>query len=170
MRRLPWPPLLVATAKCTSPTGFSALPPPGPATPVTDTARSTRARATAPFAIAIAVSLLIAPCAARVASGTPRSSIFAAFEYVTKPRSTTSDAPAIAVNAATTSPPVQLSAVAICQPRRRQASSTAVASSMVSRSNTNHSFGDSDEDQSVKRGHDIVEHDAEPALYVAVAP
>src|SRR5579863_2411173 len=138
--------------------------------PVTDTARSTPARMTAPCAIASAVSLLTAPYSASVPSGTPSSSIFDLFEYVTSPRSSTSDAPAIAVSVAATRPPVQLSAVATRQPRARQESSTADANSTVSRSNTGYPFEDGDEDRSVNRGRDIVEHDAEPAFDVAVAP
>ena len=54
-------PLRAAAAKCTSPTGFSAVPPPGPAMPVIDTARSTGECASAPCAIASAVSRLTAP-------------------------------------------------------------------------------------------------------------
>ena len=48
----------------------------GPAIPVTDTARSTPARATAPRAIAAAVCALIAPCPAIVSGSTPSSSTF----------------------------------------------------------------------------------------------
>ena len=50
-----------AAAKCTSPTGLSAVPPPGPAMPVIDTARSAWAWPSAPLAIASAVSRLTAP-------------------------------------------------------------------------------------------------------------
>src|SRR5690348_3149502 len=69
----------------------------------------------------------------------------------------------MAVNAAATSPPVQDSAVATRQPRLRHAASTASARSRVSGSNTENSFADQQQDDSVKRGHDIVEHHAEPA-------
>src|SRR5271167_3565773 len=69
-----------ASPKWTRPTGFSALPPPGPATPVIDTARSIGARASAPSAIAVAVSALTAPCAAITSGGTPSNSDFASFE------------------------------------------------------------------------------------------
>src|SRR5580693_1597800 len=79
-----------------------------------------------------------------------------------KPRSTTSDEPAIAVSAAATRPPVQDSAVARCQPRLRQSASTASASAKVSGSNTENSLADQQEQDSVERRHDIVEHDAEP--------
>src|SRR5215472_1192052 len=69
-----------ANPTMTSPTGLAGLPPPGPATPVTEIARSTGARATAPSAIAPAVSLLTAPCAAIVSGGTPSNCDFASFE------------------------------------------------------------------------------------------
>jgi len=45
------PSTLTANPIQTVPTGFAALPPPGPATPVTDTAISTPNRSTAPAAI-----------------------------------------------------------------------------------------------------------------------
>src|SRR5215469_9832055 len=132
--------------------------------PVADTARSTPARPIAPAAIASATSALTAQAAARVASGTPTMSILALLEYVTKARSTTSDEPAIAVSAAATRPPVQLSAVAIRQPLARHADNIAVARSTVSRSNTEHSFADRDDGNSVERSRNIVEHDAQSAF------
>ena len=61
----------------TRPTGLSALPPPGPATPVTLMARSARDRATAPSAMARATGSLTAPCAAIRAGATPTSSVLA---------------------------------------------------------------------------------------------
>ena len=64
----------------TSPTGFSALPPPGPAMPVTETARSTGERPSAPAAIAAATSRLTAPCWAMSAIGTPSSELLASLE------------------------------------------------------------------------------------------
>jgi hypothetical protein len=64
----------------TSPTGLAALPPPGPATPATEIAKSTGARASAPSAIAAAVWVLTAPCASMVSCGTPSNSDFASFE------------------------------------------------------------------------------------------
>ena len=60
-----------AKPNSTRPTGFAGVAPPGPAMPVTETARSTGARASAPCAIAAAVSALTAPCAAIVSGGTP---------------------------------------------------------------------------------------------------
>src|SRR5690606_6370548 len=42
--------------------------------------------------------------------------IFASFEYVTNPRSSTAEEPGISVSAAATSPPVQLSATATLRP------------------------------------------------------
>jgi hypothetical protein len=60
------------------PTGFSALPPPGPAMPVMATARSTGAWASAPRAIASAVFRLTAPWRSRIAAGTPSIACLAA--------------------------------------------------------------------------------------------
>ncbi len=62
----------------TVPTGFSAVPPPGPAIPVVATARSTPLASRRPDAIARATGSLTAPCASRSAGGTPSSSILAA--------------------------------------------------------------------------------------------
>ena len=53
-----------ATARCTRPTGLAAVPPPGPATPVTATAVSAWECAIAPSAIARATASLTAPCMA----------------------------------------------------------------------------------------------------------
>src|SRR5579883_2976792 len=72
-----------AQARWTRPTGLAADPPPGPAMPVTDTAISTRALFRAPSDIRIATILLTAPWVAMSFAGTPRSSVLAAFEYVT---------------------------------------------------------------------------------------
>src|SRR5205085_1059994 len=68
-----------------------------------------------------------------------------------------------AAGAVAPSPPVQDSAVATCQPRLRYAASTASASANVSGSNTEHSFTDQKQHDSVDRCSDIVDHDAEPA-------
>ena len=57
-----------AQAKWTSPTGFAALPPSGPAIPVTLTAISAREFLSAPSAIAAAVSALTAPKRASVSA------------------------------------------------------------------------------------------------------
>ena len=56
-------------AGTTSPTGFSAVPPPGPAIPVTETATSAPSRSRAPAAIAAAVSAETAPCRSSISSG-----------------------------------------------------------------------------------------------------
>ena len=55
-----------AAAKCTSPTGLPGVAPPGPAMPVIATARSASECASAPCAIASAVSRLTAPCRSSV--------------------------------------------------------------------------------------------------------
>src|SRR6201996_8977445 len=117
-------PSRAATAKCTSPTGLPGTAPPGPAMPVIATARSTSARSSAPTAIWIAVSLLTAPKVASVSASTPSIARLASFEYVTKPRSITSDEPGISVKAPATSPPVQDSAVAMVSRRLRHKSSS----------------------------------------------
>ncbi len=62
------------------PPRLAALPPPGPATPVTATAMSACELASAPSAMARATGSLTAPCPASTASGTPSSSAFAALE------------------------------------------------------------------------------------------
>src|ERR1700687_1200170 len=110
--------------------------------PVIDTATSAGTRRAAPRATAAVLWALTAPCAAIVSLGTASISIFASFEYVMKPRSTTSEESAVAVKAAATSPPVQDSAVARCQPRVRQAVRTDSANASVSGSNTEHSLAD----------------------------
>ena len=54
-----------ATPNQTVPTGFAALPPPGPAMPVTETASvDARAARAAPSAMARATGSLTAPCSA----------------------------------------------------------------------------------------------------------
>src|SRR3954453_8982051 len=90
--------------------------------PVIATARSTPARSSAPTAMAVAVSLLTAPKVASVVALTPSIARFASSEYVTKPRSITSEEPGISVSAPATRPPVQDSAVATVSLRLRQRS------------------------------------------------
>src|SRR5579863_2566300 len=87
-----------------------------------------------------------------------------------KPRSTTSEEPAISVKAAAISPPVQDSAVARCQPRPRQPSSTVAARARMSRSNTRRSLDRQQDQDSVDRRQQIVEHDAEAAADPPVGP
>ena len=70
----------LASPNQTSPTGFSALPPPGPAMPVTATLTLARDRARAPSAIARATSALTAPCRAISTAGTSIRSVFASLE------------------------------------------------------------------------------------------
>src|SRR6266550_1396730 len=117
-------PSRAATAKCTRPTGLPGVAPPGPAMPVVETARSTPAFSKAPIAIAVAVSLLTAPNVASVVALTPSIARLASLEYVTKPRSITSEEPGISVSAPATRPPVQDSAVATVSLRIRQRSSS----------------------------------------------
>src|ERR1700674_3629104 len=92
--------------------------------PVMATARSTPAFSSAPTAIAVAVSLLTAPKVRSVVALTPSIARFASFEYVTRPRSITSEEPGMSVSAPATRPPVQDSAVAMVSLRIRQRSSS----------------------------------------------
>ena len=71
---------LRAQPKHTVPTGFAALPPPGPATPVMESESVPLLWRSAPSAISRAASSLTAPWVLMVSSFTPRSSCFAAFE------------------------------------------------------------------------------------------
>src|SRR5450830_1463103 len=64
----------------TVPTGLAALPPLGPATPVTATDTWALPWRRAPSAMASATGSLTAPCRAISASGTPSSSVLASFE------------------------------------------------------------------------------------------
>src|SRR5262249_18550368 len=73
-------PFFLAHAKHTIPTGFSGVPPAGPATPVTAIASCARLRFKAPEAISLAVCSLTAPWRDRVDPRTPSSSFFEAFE------------------------------------------------------------------------------------------
>src|SRR6185437_15310187 len=68
-----------ATANHTRPTGLSALPPDGPATPVVDTAQSAPNFLRAPSAIARAVSSETAPTESSTDCGTSRNATFAEF-------------------------------------------------------------------------------------------
>jgi len=69
--------LAVTAAMATVPTGFSGLPPSGPAMPVTPTPTSTPARDRRPSAMASATGSLTAPCVAINSAGTPSSSVLA---------------------------------------------------------------------------------------------
>src|SRR5690606_25782799 len=60
-----------ASASHTAPTGLSSLPPPGPAMPLTATARSAPDRSRMPAAISRTVSSLTAPALASVSGRTP---------------------------------------------------------------------------------------------------
>jgi len=73
-------PSRAAAAKCTRPTGFPGVAPPGPAMPVMATARSTSAFSSAPIAIAVAVSRLTAPKVSSVETVTPSIACLASLE------------------------------------------------------------------------------------------
>src|SRR5450759_2182158 len=78
-------PAASATATYARPTGLAAPPPPGPAIPVTETAKSAPTRWRAPMAMDRATCALTAPWAASSSSRTPSSPILASFEYETIP-------------------------------------------------------------------------------------
>jgi hypothetical protein len=78
-------PSRVITDQHTVPTGFSSVPPSGPAIPVIATAASAPKRSIAPAAIASATAPETAPCSSISAGSTPRSCCFASFEYATTP-------------------------------------------------------------------------------------
>ncbi|HEX6868790.1 MAG TPA: hypothetical protein VF119_08280 [Candidatus Limnocylindrales bacterium] len=80
VNRLTVTPPASATAMYVRPTGFSAVPPSGPATPVTDTARSAPIRSRPPVAMATATWADTAPCADRTSSPTPALARFWSFE------------------------------------------------------------------------------------------
>lgn len=106
----------------TVPTGFSGLPPVGPAIPVTERTKGAGVVADNPWTMAKAVWPETAPHWASVEAETPRNRCFASLEYVTKPPQNTSEAPATLVSRWATSPPVHDSATATVRPRRRKAS------------------------------------------------
>src|SRR6266851_4591042 len=91
-----------SACKKTRPTGFSALPPPGPAMPVTATATSTPSRSRAPDAIAAAVSAETAPCRSRTSRGTPSSRALTSSEYATTAPTKTSLEPGMEVSRSAT--------------------------------------------------------------------
>ena len=74
------PPSAVLTLQQTVPTGFSSVPPSGPAIPVIATAVSASKRRSAPSAIASATGSDTAPWASISSGSTPSSSIFASLE------------------------------------------------------------------------------------------
>src|SRR5438046_9060721 len=72
-------------ANHTVPTGFSGVPPPGPAIPVTAMVQSAEKRRCAPSAIARTVSSETAPYASRVSSGTLSAAVLITSAYATTP-------------------------------------------------------------------------------------
>ena len=120
-----------ATETQTSPTGFSSVPPSGPATPVMPTPRSAPSRAIAPSASARATSSETAPWASISAGSTPARSVFALFAYATSPPRTYAEAPGMSVSRAATRPPVQDSAVATVRAGARVSSAATCSSTVV---------------------------------------
>ena len=95
-----------------NPFGLLSVPPPGPAMPVVDKAKSAPETRRAPSAMAAATGSLTAPCTASRSAGTPSASSFVWLAYVTKPAGKISDAPGTSVMRPANDPPVQDSAVA----------------------------------------------------------
>src|SRR5207244_1193432 len=97
-------------ASHTVPTGFSGVPPPGPAIPVTAIVQSTENRRWVPSAIARTVSSETAPWASSVSSGTLSAAVLITSAYATTPPMKVSEAPGIAVIRSAIMPPVHDSA------------------------------------------------------------
>src|SRR5579862_5254129 len=74
-------PLAVANPIYTNPTGFSGVPPVGPAIPVVLIPKSAPAPLRTPSAISFATGSLTAPCSASVFSDTPSNRVFDSLEY-----------------------------------------------------------------------------------------
>ncbi len=125
------PPLRVAQPNQTSPTGLAALPPPGPAIPVTAIATSAALWLSAPLAIAAATSELTAPQRWISCDGTPSRRAFDSLLYVTQPHSNQCELPGIAVKACAIPPPVQDSAEHSRHPRSRRTFAMASAAHVM---------------------------------------
>ena len=112
----------------TVPTGFSTVPPPGPAIPDVATAQSAPVSTETPCTICITTCSLTAPYLSRVSLSTPSTFVLTSLWYATTPPSIIDEHPGTEVIAAATEPPVQLSAVAMDNPRfcRSDTSSTAI--------------------------------------------
>ena len=82
-----------ANATKTVPTGFSLVPPPGPAIPVVAKANVAFASFRAPSAIARATSSLTAPCSEMRRGSTPNILVLASLEYVMYAARKTAEAP-----------------------------------------------------------------------------
>ena len=121
----------------TSPTGFSAVPPPGPRRRSRRPRRRLRVAARAPCAMAAATSADTAPCVAISVAGTPSSRLLHLVRVGDDAAAKHIAAPATSVSRSATSPPVHDSAVARVRPRARQASSTSSSIDRSSRPNRN---------------------------------
>ena len=106
-------PFFEANPTYTVPTGFSSVPPVGPATPVVDTAISAPDSFSTPSAISSAHGILTSVYFSIVGRRTPSTLIFISFEYEQTPHSNTELEPDTLVIISDNRPPVQLSAVAI---------------------------------------------------------
>ncbi len=125
-----------ASAMATVPTGFSADPPSGPATPVILTPSSVPKRCRTPSAIARATGSLTAPCSASMSSGTPSSRVFTVLSYAITPPANHAELPGTSVRRPPSRPPVQDSATAMRAPFASSASPTTRSSARPSVLNT----------------------------------
>ena len=96
----------------TVPTGFSGVPPVGPATPVIAREALDPSRLATPRAIASATGSLTAPVSSSSRRGTPRTFSFTSSSYATTPPAKTAEEPGIAVRRSPMRPPVHDSATA----------------------------------------------------------
>src|SRR5213596_293928 len=115
-------------ASHTVPTGFSGVPPPGPAIPVTAMLASAEKSRWAPSAIARTVSSETAPWAWSVSSGTLSAAVLMTSAYATTPPMNVSDAPGTSVIRFATRPPVHDSATPNRWRPARSAASTVPSS------------------------------------------
>src|SRR5437762_5946607 len=124
-----------ATASPTNtvPTGFAAVPPSGPATPVIARPQGAPARSQTERTLASAQGALTAPWVRRISAGTPSSSSFARFEYTSTPRSKYADEPGTFVSRWPRSPPVHDFARAKVSRRSRRSRPTTTSSDSASR-------------------------------------
>src|ERR1044072_5331964 len=127
-----------ASAMKTVPTGFSSVPPPGPAIPVIDNPKSVPMRLRTPSAIASATGALTAPCSINNIGSTSNSFVFTSFAYAITPPIKYFDDPGTSVTRCASRPPVQLSATASVYPPKESFNPT--TSSIVSPANENTAF------------------------------
>src|SRR5690606_19776292 len=119
----------------TVPTGFSSVPPSGPATPVIAMPASAPKRSATPRAIARATASETAPSRSIASLGTPRTSTLIRLAYATTQARKTCPGPGCIVMRCARRPPVQLSASATVASSARSLLLTASARSPDAASN-----------------------------------